>query len=104
MILVYVIGFLTCISQNVDAGLVRPLGMAPFQHRLEGVGGIDGNLPDHLEHLTAHIVGAKMNEIPIGLQAYTVGVSQKMRRVMRRVATAVIFYHEKQPIDDDDLE
>ena len=82
MFLVYVIGFLTCLFRNADAGLVRPLGMAPFQRRLEGVGGIDGNLPDHLEHLSTHIVGAKMNEIPIGLQAYTVGVSQRMRRVL----------------------
>lgn len=83
MFLIYVIGFLTCIFQNADARLVRPLGMACFQRRLEGVGGIDGNLPDHLEHLTAHIMGAKMNEIPIGLHAYTVGVSQRMRRVLR---------------------
>ena len=75
MFLVYVIGFLTCLFRNVDARLVRPLGMAPFQRRMEGVGGIDGNLSEHLEHLTAHIVGAKMNEIPIGLQAYTMGVS-----------------------------
>ena len=67
--------------------------MPPFQRKLEGVGGIDDNLPDHLEHLTAHIVGAKMNEIPIGLQAYTVGVSQRMQRVLRRVAAAVICYH-----------
>lgn len=57
--------------------------MAPFQRRLEGVRGIDSNLPDHLEHLTAHIVGAKMIEIPIGWQAYTVGVSQRMQRVLR---------------------
>jgi len=49
--------------------------MAPFQRRLEGNGGVDGNLPGHLEHLTAHVVGARMNEIPIGWQAYTVGVS-----------------------------
>lgn len=53
--------------------------MAPFQRRLEGVGGIDGNFPDHLEHIIAHVVGAKMNEIPIGWQAYIVGVSQRMR-------------------------
>ena len=82
MFLVYVIGFLTCLLRYADAGLVRPLSMAPFQRRLEGVGGIDGNLPDHLEHLTAHIVGANMNEIPIGLQSYTVGISQRMRRVL----------------------
>ena len=82
MFLVYVIGFLTCPFRYADAGLIRPLGMAPFQHRLEGVGGIDGSFPDHLEHITAHIVGVKMNEIHIGLQAYTVGVSQRMRRVL----------------------
>ena len=94
MFLVYVIGFLTCLFRNADAGLVRPLGMTPFQRRLEGVGGIDDNLPDHLEHLTTHIVGVKMNEIPIGLQAYTVGVSHRMRWVLRQVTTVVIFYHE----------
>ena len=65
----------TWFSGNADTGLVRPVGMAPFQRRLEGDGGIDANLPGHLEHLTAHVVGTRMNEIPIGWQAYTVGVS-----------------------------
>jgi len=59
MFLVYIIGFLTCFFRNADTGMVRPLGMAPFKRRLEGVGGIDGNLLDHLEYLTAHVVGGK---------------------------------------------
>ena len=78
--------------------------MAPFQRRLEGNGGVDENLPGHLEHLTAHVGGVRMNEILIGWQAYTVGVSQRMRRVLRRVAAAVMSYHELHPIQDDDSE
>ena len=78
--------------------------MAPFHRRLEGNGGVDDNLRGHLEHLTAHVVGARMNEIPIGWQAYTVGVSQRMRRVLRQVVALVMSYHELHPIHDDDLE
>lgn len=83
---------------------MRPLGMDPFQRMLEGVGGIEANLPDHLKHLTARIAREKMNEIPLGLQVYTIEVSHRMRRVLRRVTTTMIFYHEQHPIDDDDSE
>ena len=105
MFLVYIIEFLIRVfSGNADTGLVRPASMAPFQRILQGDGGVDANLPGHLEHLTAHVVGARMNEILIGWQAYTVGVSQRMRRVLHRVAAAVMSYQELHPIQDDDSE
>ena len=78
--------------------------MDPYQRRLEGAGGIDANLPGHLEHLTANVVGVRMNKVPIGWQAYTVDVSQRMRRVLRRVVAAVLSYQELHPPQDDDSE
>ena len=90
MFLVYVVGFLTCPFRYADVGLDRPVGMAPFQRRVEGMGGIDGNLLSHLEHLTAHVLGANMNSIPIDMQMYIVGVSQRMWRVLRRVTATVL--------------
>lgn len=101
MFLVYIVGFLTCPFRYADVGLERPVGMAPFQRRVEGMGGIDENLSSHIEHLIAHVPRAKMNEIPIDLQMYTIGVSQRMQRVLRRVAVVVLCYHERHPIDDD---
>ena len=79
MFLVYIVEFLTYVFWNADVGPTRPTGMEPFQRRLEGARGIDANLPGHLEHLTANVVGARMAEIPIGWQAYTMDVSQRMR-------------------------
>ena len=75
MFLVYIVGFLTYVFWNADVGLVRPDGLEPYQRRLEGAGGVDANMPGHLEHLTANVVGVRMNEVPIGWQAYTVDVS-----------------------------
>jgi len=104
MFLVYIIGFLIYIFWNADAGLVRPDGLEPYRRRLEGARGIDANLPGHLEHLTANVVGVRVNEVPIGWQQYTVEVSQRMRRVLRRVVAAVLSYQESHPPQDDDLE
>ena len=104
MFLVYIVGFLTYVFWNVDVGLVRPDGLNPYRRRLEGAGGVDANLPDHLEHLTANVVGVRMANIPIGMQLYTVDVSQMMRRVLRRVVAAVLCYQEHHPPRDDDSE
>ena len=83
---------------------MRPDGLDTYQRRLEGAGGIDANLPGHLEHLTANVVGVRMNEVLIGWQAYTVDVSQRMRRVLRRVVAAMMSYQELHPAQDDDSE
>ena len=104
MFLVYIVGFLTYVFWNADVGLVRPDGLDPYRRRLEGVGGVDVNLLDHLECLTANVVGARMAEIPIGWQLYTVDVSQRMRRVLRRVVAAVLCYQQLHPPQDDDSE
>jgi len=82
-------------------GRVRPDGLDPYQRRLEGVGGVDANLPDHLERLTADVAGLRMADIPIGMQGYTVDVSQRMRRALRRVVAMLLFYQEHHPPRDD---
>ena len=83
-------------------GCVRLDGLDPYQRRLEGVGGVDANLPDHLEHLTADVVGLRTADIPIGMQGYTVDVSQRMRRALRRVVAMLLFYQEHHPPRDVD--
>ena len=97
MFLVYIVGFLIYVFWNEDVGLVRPDGLEPYRRRLEGAGCVDVNLPRNLEHLTSNVVGARMAEIPIGWQLYIVDVSQRMRRVLRRVMAAVLCYPEMHP-------
>ena len=82
-------------------GRVRPDGIDPYQRRLDGVEGVDANLPDHLEHLTADVAGLRMADIPIGLQGYTVDVSQRMRGALRWVVAMLLFYREHHPPRDD---
>ena len=98
---VYIVGFLIHVFWNADVGRVRPDGLDPYQRRLEGVGGVDANLPDHLECLTADVAGLRMADIPIGLQGYTVDVSGRMRRALRRVVAMLLFYREHHPPRDD---
>ena len=42
-----------------------------------------------------------MVDIPIGLQGYTVDVSQRMRRALRRVVAMLLVYREHHPPRDD---
>ena len=97
---IYVVGFLICMSWIADVGRVRPDGADPYRRRVEGAG--DANLPDHLEQLIANVAGLRMANIPIGLQGYTVDVSQRMRRVLRRVVAVVLCYEEHHPPRDGD--
>jgi len=74
--------------------------MSPIHLRVEGFGGGGGTLESHLEHLTPRILGMRMNEIPLELQVYTVGVAQRMMKVLRRIASAILFYHEHYLVED----
>jgi hypothetical protein len=99
---IYIVGFLTHVFWNADVGLLRPAELDPYRRRVGGAGGEDANLPDYLEHLTANVAGLRMANIPIGMQGYTVDVSRRMRRVLRRVVAAVLCYEEHHPHRDGD--
>ena len=62
------------VYHHADTGPVRPLGMSPIHHRVEGLGGGDETLERHLERLAERIPGMRMSAITLDLQGYTVGV------------------------------
>jgi hypothetical protein len=82
-------------------GRPRPAELDPLRRRVGGLGDEDANLPDFLERLTADVAGLRMVDIPIGLQGYTVDVSQRMRRALRRVVAMLLCYREHHPPRDD---
>jgi hypothetical protein len=49
----------------------------------------------NLEGLTTYIPDMTMEEVPRHNQHHTVGVSGSMSRLLRRVARAVVCYHER---------
>ena len=51
----------------------------------------------NLEGLTADIPDMPLEEVPRCDQHHTVGVSTSMSRLLRRVARAVVCYHECHP-------
>jgi hypothetical protein len=51
----------------------------------------------NLEGLTAGILDMAIGEIPRRHQCHTVGVSESIGRLLRRVARVVVCYHERHP-------
>jgi hypothetical protein len=51
----------------------------------------------NLEGLTADILDMPLGEVPRHDQRHTVEVSEAMSRLLRRVARAVVCYHERHP-------
>ena len=51
----------------------------------------------NLEGLTVEILYISIGEIPRHYQCHIVGVSKSISRLLRRVARAVMCYHERHP-------
>jgi hypothetical protein len=51
----------------------------------------------NLEGLTAYILDMPLGEVPRRYQCHTVGVSESVGRLLRRVARAVMCYRERHP-------
>lgn len=70
-----------------DIGPVRPPGSSPLHRRGEGpAAGVGAEaVEENLEALMERIQGMSFDEVPLHLQRYTVGVSQRVRRLLQRV-------------------
>jgi hypothetical protein len=54
-------------------------------------------MEQNLEGLTTDIPDMSIEEVPRHYQCHTVGVSDSLSRLLRRVARAVVCYHERHP-------
>ena len=55
---------------------------------------VTGELEDKLERLTLDIPDASIDDLPLRYQRPTAGVPIRFSRLLRRVARAVMCYHE----------
>ena len=89
--------------QNADVGPRRPANLRPYERRLpiapapvpqdEATETLD-ELESDLERLTTDIPETTIDDIPIRLQRYVVGVPGPFRRFLCRVACAVVSYRD----------
>jgi hypothetical protein len=88
---------------NIDVGPHRPPGTSPIQRRGEAVEVAGLVVADYeaieqnLEGLTTDVPDISIDEIPRHYQHHTMGVSSSLSRLLRRVARAVMCYHEQHP-------
>jgi len=89
--------------QNADVGPRRPANLWPYERRLPAVAAPApqdeatetlAELESHLERLTAYIPETTIDDIPIRLQRYVVGVPGPFRRFLCRVARTVVSYRD----------
>ena len=87
------------ICLHADVGVARPGGASPIDRKAEARfvprgDNITGELEENLERLTLDILDVDIDDILTRYQISTVGVPGRFRRLLRRVAQAVMFYHE----------
>ena len=89
--------------KNEDVGPRRPANLQPFKRRLPVASASSpqdeatetlAELEHDLERLTTDIPETTIDDIPIRLQHYVVGVSGPFRRLLCRVAHAVVSYRD----------
>ena len=87
--------------QNADVGPRRPANLRPYERRHLAVATPApqdeatetlAELESHLERLTADIPETTIDDIPIRLQRYVVGIPRPFRRFLCRVARTVVSY------------
>ena len=88
------------IYSHVDVGAVRRGGASPLdrQARARFVpqgDDITGELEENLERLTLDIPDADIDDLPMRYQRSTSRVPGRFSRLLRRVAQAVMCYHEQ---------
>ena len=88
---------------NVDVGPWQPAHLQPYDRRQPVAAApapvgqsteILSDLEHHLERLTLDILEMDIDEIPLRLQRYVIGVPGPFRRLLCRVARAVVSYHD----------
>ena len=84
---------------HADVGAARPGGASPIDRRARARfmphgDDITGELEDNLERLTLDIPDDDIDDLPTRYQRSTMGVPGRFSRLLRRVARAVMCYHE----------
>jgi len=88
---------------NVDVGPRRLAALRPYERRHPAVAVPPpwdestetlAKLENHLESLTTDIRETSIDDIPLRLQRYVIGVPGPFRRFLCRVARAVVSYHD----------
>ena len=87
------------ICLHADVGAVSPGGASPLDKRagarfVPQGDDITMELEENLERLTLDILDADIDDLPTRYQRSTVGVPGRFSRLLRRVARAVMCYHE----------
>ena len=91
------------VFDDTDMGPYQPLGTSPIQRRGEVApvpqweAGDYQAVEQNLEGLTTDIPDMPLGEVPWCDQRHTVGVSDSMGRLIRRVAWTVMCYREHHP-------
>ena len=88
---------LVCLHAHV--GVARPRGAYPLDRRARACfmpqgDDIIGELEENLERLTLDIPGADIDDLLTRYQRSTIGVPGRFKRLLRRVARAVMCYYE----------
>ena len=87
------------IYSHANVGAARPGGASTLDRRVgarfvpQG-DDITGELEENLERLTLDILDATIDDLSMRYQRSTVGVPGRFSRMLRRVARAVMCYHE----------
>ena len=85
-----------------DVGPERPAGMSPIARRTlpapdpQAEGAEGGELIQNLEGIAQGIPDyARLVDVPMAYQRHTVGVPNRLHRILRRLVRAVTCYHER---------
>ena len=88
---------------NIDVSPRRPAHLQPYERKQPVAAApaptgqsaeILTNLEHHLEHLTLDILETNIDDIPLRLQRYVIGVPGNFRRFLCRVARVVVSYRD----------
>ena len=87
------------VYSHADVGAVQPGGYYSLDRRAGACfvphgDDITEELEENLERLTLDIPNADIDELPMRYHRSTMGVLGRFSRLLRRVARAVMFYHE----------
>jgi hypothetical protein len=91
------------VVDDTYVGPYRPPGTFPIQRQGEVALVPQWDAEDYqvveqnLEGLTTDILDMPLGEVPRCYQCHTVGVSESIGRLLRRVAWVVVCYHERHP-------
>ena len=90
-------------SLNADVGPRRPATLQPYERRHPAAAApapqgqsaeILTDLEHHLEHLTLDIPKTDIDDIPLRLQRYVIGVPGPFMRFLCKVARVVVSYRD----------